>query len=233
MNDGQLPDGAWRPMHDFGRWIGRRPFRLPFRVRVHGKDRVPSTGPIVMVANHSSMADGPILFGQLPRRTVFLIKQEMFKVRPVGWFLRKIGQLPVRRGEPDRTPLLAAVRVLRAGGVVGVFPEGTRGDGDVANAQHGAAWLARSSGALVLPVACRGTLRPEGARRRFLPVVDVLIGEPFALPDGRGRQALNAATELVRVRLAAVVAELDDLRGGRATPPNHDLSDDNGVGGAK
>ncbi|MFD9736237.1 lysophospholipid acyltransferase family protein [Umezawaea sp. NPDC059074] len=207
----QLPDGASAGWTDFGRWIARYPYALPFRVRVHGREHVPLTGAVVVVANHSSMADGPLLFGALPRRVVFLIKQEMF-AGPLGWFLRKIGQLSVRRGVPDRAPLLAALRVLRAGGVVGVFPEGTRGSGDVADAQHGAAWLARSSDAVVLPVACRGTLRPEGARRRFLPVVDVLVGEPFEVPPGKGRQALDVATEQVRDRLATLVAELDDFR---------------------
>ncbi|MCS7482845.1 lysophospholipid acyltransferase family protein [Umezawaea endophytica] len=208
---GQLPDGSSAGWTDFGRWIARYPYALPFRVRVHGGEHVPPTGAVVVVANHSSMADGPLLFGALPRRVVFLIKQEMF-AGPLGWFLRKIGQLPVRRGVPDRTPLLAAVEVLRAGGVVGVFPEGTRGSGDVADAQHGAAWLARSSDAVVLPVACRGTLRPPGATRRFLPVVDVLVGKPFELPPGKGKQALDVATGQVRDRLAALVAELDDFR---------------------
>ncbi len=183
-----------------------------FRVRARGVSRIPLEGPVVVVANHSSMADGPILFGVLPRRVVFLIKQEMFQ-GVVGTLLRKIGQLAVRRGAPDRAPLLAAQKVLRAGGVVGVFPEGTRGTGDVAEAQAGAAWLARSTGAVVVPVACRGTLRPAGTRRRFRPVVDVLVGEPFELPNDRGRQALVKATEQVRDRLATLVAELDSQRG--------------------
>jgi 1-acyl-sn-glycerol-3-phosphate acyltransferase len=207
----QLPEGASARWTDFGRWIARYPYALPFRVRVHGEQRVPRTGAVVVVANHSSAADGPLLFGYLPRRVVFLIKQEMF-VGALGWFLRKIGQLSVRRGVPDRTPLMAALKVLRAGGVVGVFPEGTRGSGDVSDAQHGAAWLARSSNAVVLPVACRGTLRPDGASRRLLPVVDVLVGEPFELPPGKGKQALDVATEQVRDRLATLVAELDNFR---------------------
>ncbi|MBA8824290.1 1-acyl-sn-glycerol-3-phosphate acyltransferase [Saccharopolyspora lacisalsi] len=162
------------------------------------------------MANHSSMIDGPLLFGMLPRRAVFLVKYEMFR-GPLGWFLRKIGQLPVRRGEPDRTPLLAAVRVLRAGGLVGVFPEGTRGDGAVSNAQHGAAWLARSSGARLVPVACRGTRRPDGRGRRLLPKVDVLFGEPVTLPVAKGRTGLAAATEQVRGELVEVLDELDRL----------------------
>lgn len=67
------------------------------------------------------------------------------------------------RGAPcaaDRRPLLSALSVLRGGGLVAVFPEGTRTGGDVAAAQHGAAWLARAGGALVLPVVCRGTRAP-------------------------------------------------------------------------
>jgi 1-acyl-sn-glycerol-3-phosphate acyltransferase len=209
---GQLPEGSAPRLHDVGRWIGRAPLRALFRVRARGVSRIPLEGPVVVVANHSSMADGPILFGLLPRRVVFLIKQEMFK-GVVGTLLRKIGQLAVRRGAPDRAPLLAAQQVLRAGGVVGVFPEGTRGAGDVAEAQAGAAWLARSTGAVVVPVACRGTLRPAGTRRRFRPVVDVLVGEPFELPSDKGRQALVKATEQVRDRLATLVAELDSQRG--------------------
>lgn len=208
----QLPEGSLPWLHDFARWIARGPFRASFRVRVRGAERVPRNGPVVMVANHSSLLDGPILFGVVPRRAVFLIKREMFK-GPVGPFLRGIGQLAVRRGEPDRAPLLAAQKVLRAGGVVGVFPEGTRGAGDVAEAQQGAAWLARSTGAVVVPIACRGTLRPPGTRRRFRPVVDVLVGEPFELPADKGRQALVKATEQVRDRLATLVAELDSQRG--------------------
>lgn len=214
---GELPEGAWMRLHDFGRWISRWMFRVPYQVRVSGRECVPHHGAVVLVANHCAFVDGPILFGLIGRRPVFLVKREMFR-GAVGWFLRRIGQLPVRRGEPDRMPLLAAVRTLRAGGVVAVFPEGTRGEGDVASAHHGAAWLARSANALVLPVACRGTRRPDGAARRWRPRVDVLFGEPITLPGGRGRKALVAATELMRSELAVLVAELDSRRGEVRTP---------------
>lgn len=227
VSGGELPDGAWLGLHDFARWLGTWIFRAPFRLRIAGQERVPSYGPVVLVANHSSMIDGPILFGALGRRSVFLIKHEMFR-GPGGWGLRRIGQLPVRRGEPDRTPLLTAVRILRSGGLVGVFPEGTRGSGDVSSAEHGAAWLARSTGARILPVACRGTRRGEG-RRRFRPKIDVLFGRPFALPSGRGRAALAAGTELIKSELSGLVAELDSLRAsGRAVP---DEPRRNGVSG--
>lgn len=210
---GQLPEGASVTLYRIAQWIGATLLRLPFRVRIHHRERIPRSGPIVLVANHSSMLDGPLLLGALPRSATFLIKYEMFRGL-LGWFLRRIGQVPIRRGEPDRTPLLAAVRVLRAGGMVGVFPEGTRdGGGEVGSAQHGAAWLARSSGARLLPVACRGTRRPDDGHRRFLPRVDVLFGEPVTLPDTKGRAGLVAATEQVRLALVELIAELDSLVG--------------------
>ncbi|MDQ3579934.1 MAG: 1-acyl-sn-glycerol-3-phosphate acyltransferase [Actinomycetota bacterium] len=206
-----LPDGAVPWLHDTGRVIAHWLYRPAFRVKIRGRDNVPRTGPVVLVANHSSMIEPQLIFGMLPRRSVFLVKREMFR-GIAGPGLRAIGQIGISRGEPDRTPLLTAVGVLRGGGLVAVFPEGTRGAGDVAAAHQGAAWLIRSSGAVVLPVATRGTRRPDGVGRRFRPVVDVRIGAPFALPVERGRTGLTQATEEIRVRLADLVHELDEQR---------------------
>ncbi|HET6257035.1 MAG TPA: lysophospholipid acyltransferase family protein [Pseudonocardia sp.] len=206
-----LPPGSWPWLHELARWVGAWLFRPFYRMRVHHRARIPATGPVVLVANHSAFVDGPLLFGLLGRRAVFLTKQEMF-VGPIGWWLPRIGQLAVRRGEPDRRPLLVAVDVLRAGGLIGVFPEGTRGSGEVAAAQHGAAWLARTTGAVVVPVVCRGTRRPDGTGRRWRPRVDVLVGEPLTIPSGGGRAGLITATETVRAALAGMVRELDDVR---------------------
>ncbi|MGD9991275.1 lysophospholipid acyltransferase family protein [Pseudonocardia sp.] len=206
-----LPAGASPRLTDVARWIGTWWFRPVLRVHVHHRERVPAAGPVVLVANHSSMVDGPLLFGLLGRRSVFLVKQEMFR-GPLGAVLPRIGQLAVRRGVADRKPLVAALDVLRGGGLVGVFPEGTRGSGEVAAAQQGAAWLARTSGAVVLPVVCRGTYRAPGAPRRWRPRVDLWVGEPMAAPAGKGRAELAAATETIRASLAALVTELDEVR---------------------
>jgi len=210
----ELPPGAWIWLHDVARWIGTWWYRPFYQVHVHNRVGIPATGAVVLVANHSTLVEGPLLFGLLGRRAVFLVKQEMFG-GPVGWGLLRIGQLPVRRGEPDRRPLMAAVTVLRGGGLIGVFPEGTRGAGEVVAAQHGAAWLARTTGAVVLPVACRGTRRPERSGRRWRPRVDVLVGETLQIPAGGGRSGLTIATETVRAALAEMVRELDEVRSSR------------------
>lgn len=206
-----LPPGAWPRLHDVARWVGTVWYRPFYRLHVHNRAGVPATGPLVVVANHSALIEGPLLFGLFGRRAVFLVKQEMFH-GPVGWGLVRIGQLAVRRGEPDRRPLMAAVTVLRTGGLIGVFPEGTRGTGEVRAAQHGAAWLARTTGAAVLPVVCRGTRRPDGSGRRWRPRVDVLVGDTVEIGTDGGRAGLAAATETVRAALAGMVRELDEVR---------------------
>ena len=84
-------------MHDLARWIGTWLWIPVYRLHVHGRERIPATGPVVVVANHSAFIDGPLLFGLFRRRTVFWVKQEMF-TGPLGWALSRIGQIPVRRG---------------------------------------------------------------------------------------------------------------------------------------
>ncbi|HEX2299508.1 MAG TPA: lysophospholipid acyltransferase family protein [Pseudonocardiaceae bacterium] len=213
-----VPDGTWLWLQGFTRWIGTWCFFVGYRLRVWHRERIPRSGPIVIVANHAAMVDGPLLYGLLGRRSTFLIKQEMFH-GPLSWLLPRLGQLAVRRGSGDRAPLHRALNVLRAGGAVVVFPEGTRGEGDVNTAHHGATWLARAGSATLVPVAIRGTRRPAGrSRRRFRPRVDVLVGEPFEAPSAKGRAALAAATDDMRARLAALVTELDEIRGGEQTP---------------
>lgn len=216
-----LPPGTWPWLYRLGSAVFPGVCAVLVRRRVHHRDRVPASGPVVLVANHSSMLDGPVIASVLcgKRKPVFLVKREMF-AGPLGGVLGRVGQIPISRAEIDREPLFTALRVLRGGGTIGVFPEGTRGVGDVTKAHNGAAWLARSADAVLLPVACRGTYRAPGTRRRWRPRVDVLVGEPLPVPTRRGRAALATATEEVRVALASLVTELDRLRAGGAPEPN-------------
>jgi 1-acyl-sn-glycerol-3-phosphate acyltransferase len=200
---------------DNGRRIGVVVRNLLYRNELRGLNRVPATGPVLCVANHSAFMDGAVLFGCLPRRVSYLIKAEAVK-GPLGWLLTTVGQYALQRDVPDREPLLQALAQLKAGGAIGVFPEGTRGAGMVENVFNGAGWLAARAGATVVPIAIRGVARPEGRRLpRFRPRVRVLVGEPFAVPPGAGRTAVNAATEEIRTRLAAQVAVLDAQLAGR------------------
>ena len=196
---------------DIGRRIGVVTGLLCYRMRISGIEHVPTTGPVLFVVNHSSVLDGPVLFGALPRRVSFLVKAEMF-TGFVGWVLTSVGQYGLHRDLPDRAPLLNALAQLKAGGAIGIFPEGTRGAGGVENVFNGAGWLACRSGARIVPIAMRGTHRPAGASRRYRPRVDVLVGKPFTVPPGGGRVAVAASTALIRDTLKELVAELDRVR---------------------
>lgn len=195
--------------------VGRVLFGALYRVTVVGRGRVPRTGPVVFVANHAGFLDGPMLPAPAPRPTSVLVKREMF-TGLLGWFLTWIGHIPVTRNSGDRRAL-AAVAILHAGGAVGIFPEGTRGRGDVAAVQQGAAWLAQQGAARVVPVAFLGT-RTTGASKGSLPrlwtrmVVEFgepmdLVADPAVTGSTTGRQRLAAATSLVRELLATHVRE--------------------------
>jgi 1-acyl-sn-glycerol-3-phosphate acyltransferase len=115
----------------------------------------------------------------------------------------------VRRGTVESAPLRAALAVLAAGGVVGVFPEGTRGAGDVQQVQHDIAYLAVRSGAPVVPVACHGTgsRRGRAVLQPRRPPITVAFGPALHLPTGAAsRRTVAAAADEIHRALAAHVA---------------------------
>ncbi len=116
---------------------------------------------MIFAANHIGVLDGPLLAIFAPRPVHALTKHEMFRGR-TGRFLRRSGQIPLDRFAADPRAVRTALRVLRDGGAVGVFPEGTRGDGELHRFHHGAAYLALVSGAPVVPVILLGTREPGG-----------------------------------------------------------------------
>ncbi len=203
-----VPAHTGRRGVDRGRRIGIALCGAMYQVRLRGLENVPLRGPVLFAANHMNFWDGPVLFGFLPRRVAFLIKAEAVR-GPVGWLLRNVGQYSIDRDAPSRDVLLAALDLLRRGGTVGLFPEGTRGDGNVASVFSGAGWLAVRAGATVVPVALRGTARPPGRRRRFRPQVNILVGSPIAVPPAAGKRAVDAATADIQQKLSELVQELD------------------------
>ncbi len=150
-------------------------------VHVEGREHLPTTGGYLLVSNHISWLDPPMLEFALEVPVRFMAKQEVFSMPVIGFVLRAIGNFPIRRGESDRRALETALRVLAAGQPVGFFPEGTRSkDGCLRRAKPGVAFLARRSGVPVVPVAVTGTR----SARIGLPRSRVLVrvGEPIPAP---------------------------------------------------
>ncbi|MFG3551318.1 lysophospholipid acyltransferase family protein [Streptomyces sp. NPDC047725] len=190
-----------------------------WKPRVLGAWRVPATGPLIFAVNHAHNIDGPMVMGVAPRPTHFLIKKEAF-AGPLGRFLTGIGQIEVDRESTDRTAIARALSVLRDGGVLGIFPEGTRGEGDFASLRAGLAYFAVRGGAPIVPVAVLGSSERPGRLIKALPPlrsrVDVVFGDPFEAgdPDGRRtRKALDEATERIQKQLTAHLENARRLTG--------------------
>nr|WP_211469042.1 lysophospholipid acyltransferase family protein [Actinocrinis puniceicyclus] len=187
------------------------PFLLrPFwKITLHGAQHVPAAGPVILAGNHTGFLDGPLLVGLSPRPVHFMVKREMFR-GALGRFLGWLGQISVDRHSADRAAIQAALGVLEQGGVLGVFPEGTRSAEDFATMHNGLAYFALRSGAPVVPVAClgsgtRGTT--IGALPRLRTRLDVVYGPPIELGRGTGRKAVAAASEQLREALRAHIEQ--------------------------
>jgi len=187
IEGGELPstDGVRAPhtrLITGGRFVPAAIIRTWWDLEVHGADNVPRTGPVVMAANHVGWLDGPLLAICAPRPVHALTKMEMFS-HGMGAFLVAVGQIPLDRSHVDVAAIRVAVKSLAEGLVVGVFPEGTRGAGDMASPRAGAAYLSLVTGAPVVPVAFLGTrvpgtdqtLPPRGTR------LAMTFGEPVDL----------------------------------------------------
>ncbi|MER6751030.1 lysophospholipid acyltransferase family protein [Streptomyces fungicidicus] len=204
---------------EVGRRIGVGLMYGLWKPRVLGAWRVPTAGPVIFAVNHSHNIDGPMVMGVAPRPTHFLIKKEAF-VGPLDPFLNGIGQLKVDRTTTDRTAISRALGVLEQGGVLGIFPEGTRGGGDFASLRAGLAYFAVRGGAPIVPVAVLGSSERRGRLMKGLPPlrsrVDVVFGDPFEAGDGSGRRtrkALDEATERIQKQLTAHLENARRLTG--------------------
>lgn len=201
-----------------GRRIGIGLMNGLWRPRVLGAWQLPAHGPVILAGNHSHNIDGPMLIGTCPRPLHFLVKKEAF-VGPLDPFLRSIGQVAIDRSTADRTAIAAALGVLARGGVLGIFPEGTRGVGDFAELRSGLAYFAVRSGAPVVPVAVLGSARSGRLVSALPPLrsrIDIVYGEPFDAGDGSGRRtrsAMDAATLRIQERLTAHLAHAKQATG--------------------
>ena len=175
-----------------------------FHMELEGRDRIPTRGPYIVVANHIDWKDPPAIELTFRVALRFMAKIEAFQMFFVGGLMRGIGCFPVRRGEGDRRAIVTSLQVLRVGNPLAFFPEGTRSrDRVLHRAQPGIAFLARKSGAPVLPVGLVGT--PEA--KPFRSNIRVRVGEPFELTDlglAEGSSEQEIADAIMR-RVAALL----------------------------
>jgi 1-acyl-sn-glycerol-3-phosphate acyltransferase len=196
--------------------------RLFFRLKVIGEENVPRTGGVIVAANHNSFLDIPLIGCALTRRADNMAKEELYRNPIVAAFFRALGGFSVRRKGNDRAALDEAVRRLRAGHLLVLYPEGTRSmDGRLRAPKAGIGMLVARTGAPVVPACIEGTDRafPPGKRWIRPARVTITFGRPIDFGPlvhlGEGNRGANQGESRKETYLAVareVMRRIGELR---------------------
>ncbi len=204
---------AHRAFFSFCRSFSLAVFTLAYRLRRLHIDRVPRTGPVLIVANHQSYLDPPLIGVCLSHREIHPVARVgLFNIRPLAWLIRALNAIPIREGAGDVAAMKEALMRLKNGAAVVIFPEGSRTfDGAVSPFQRGAALLVKRSSCPVLPIAIEGPYdawprsrkRPRFWRQR----ISIMVGEPIA-HDELLKDGPDAALERLRREISTMRDQL-------------------------
>jgi 1-acyl-sn-glycerol-3-phosphate acyltransferase len=209
-------------------------FRLFCRLETRGREHVPPSGAALLVSNHLSVLDPPLIGVAAPRPLTFLAKAELFEIPLFGRLIRAVNARPVRREGGDAAALRAALRILENGGALLMFPEGTRREeGALGPPRGGAGMLAALSGVPVVPVYVSGSGHawPRGRRFPRPGKVTVTFGAPLSFARGAGA-GKKERYEMIGREMMAAIAGLRDLGAGTGSPDQVPWQAIDAVGGA-
>ena len=187
--------------------------RLYHHLEMEGFEHLPPRGPLIVVVNHASLLDVPVLMVADPYPdTATIVKASMFNMPAVSWFLKQWGAIPVERHGRDSSSVRGMLGVLRAGGVMAVAAEGTRSrNGHLATINPVLARIAAGADVPILPVGIRGSFEalPPGARVPRPRKIVVRVGKPFRFD--KGTDALVAAERIRREIAVLLPAHMQPL----------------------
>lgn len=193
----------------FGLWLG---LKIWHRYQAIAPENVPPVGGVIIAANHASFLDPPLAGCALPRRYVrFLARSTLFRNKIGQWWAEQVGVVFIDRNRGDLAAFKAALAVLKAGGLLCLFPEGTRSrDGNLQAAKGGIGFLIMKAEVPVVPVYIDGSFAafPKGAKWPRPVKIRVRYGSPIQPAEfkrlGAGREIYAPAAELVMARIAAL-----------------------------
>ena len=172
-------------------------YKLVFRGHLIGRENSPQENSFIMVSNHGSLLDPPLLGHALRRNISFMAKAELFKIPLLGFIIKACGAYPVKRGIVDKNTIKTACKKLSNDNCIGIFIDGTRQkNGRVNKPKQGAALLAFKNQKLLLPVAIVNSHRLIRFKF-FIPLfskIVIKVGKPVQPPQSSSREDLNAVT---------------------------------------
>jgi 1-acyl-sn-glycerol-3-phosphate acyltransferase len=197
-------------LYEFARVCLRPLTRTLFDARVSGLENVPPNGPLVVAANHRSYLDPPTLGAWFPRVVHFMAKRQLFNIALLGPLIARVHAFPVDRERADLPSIRQALRLLKKGEVVGIFPEGTRNLAGDVKARGGAVLLAAMARCPVVPVALQGTSRAIRDFRRSH--VRVRIGRPMLFEGSHGKPTKGELEQWTQELALAIAALSEDTK---------------------
>ena len=173
-------------------------YKFVFRGHLLGRENIPRKDSFILVSNHGSLLDPPVLGHAIGRNISFMAKAELFKIPFLGFVISACGAYPVKRGVADKNTIKTASKKLMNNNCIGIFIDGTRQkNGRVNKPKHGAALLAFKNQKLLLPVAIINSHRL--IRFKYcIPLfskIAIKVGEPLAPPKSSSRDDLNSVTK--------------------------------------
>lgn len=202
------------------RWSARMIFRLFFRIRIVGGDRVPASGPVLLAANHGSFLDPPIVGATLlHRNTNFLARRSLFK-GPLAWLIRRCNSIPLDDEAGDIKAIKQVLERLGEGESVLIFPEGSRTqDGQMQAFREGVRLIARRGKCPVVPIAIEGAFeawpRTRSLPRLFGCRLAIEFGEPIPaeqIASATGNERLERTIDDMRLKLRADMRQMTNGR---------------------
>ena len=161
-----------------------------FRIKAIGTENIPKNGGLIFCGNHRSNHDAPLVFIAQNRQLCFMAKDSIFKFKPFGWILKKLGAFPVKRGAGDIGAVKKAIEIVETNHALVMFPEGTRNrtDAPVLEFKNGAALVAKKGNALLVPFAISGNYR-------WFSKMTVQFGKPVDIKEYGEKPDMKQAME--------------------------------------
>ena len=176
-------------------------YKFVFKGHLIGRDKIPQKDSFIMVSNHGSLLDPPLLGHALGRNISFMAKAELFEIPFLGFIIKACGAYPVKRGIADKNTIKTACKKLSNDNSIGIFIDGTRQkNGRVNKPKQGAALLAFKNQKLLLPVAIVNSHRLIRFKFciPFFSKIVIKVGKPVQPPQSSSRDELNSLTMLLQ-----------------------------------